>query len=76
MILDAAAALNCDLSRSWVVGDSDVDIEAGHRAGCRTILVERPDSAHRRRGLVHPDAKVGTFFEAADIIGRFRVNGG
>lgn len=77
MILDAAAALgDCDLSRSWVVGDSDVDIEAGRRAGCRTILVERPDSAHRRPGLVRPDRRVGTFFEAADIIRRFRANGG
>ena len=74
MILDAAAALgDCDLSRSWVVGDSDVDVEAGRRAGCRTILVERPDSAHRRGGSVQPEQKVGTFPEAADIITRFRV---
>lgn len=77
MILDAAAALgDCDLSRSWVVGDSDVDIEAGCRAGCHTILVERPDSAHRRHGLVQAERNVGTFPEAADIITRFRVNGG
>jgi D-glycero-D-manno-heptose 1,7-bisphosphate phosphatase len=69
MILDAAATLgNLDLSRSWVVGDSDVDIEAGRRAGCRTILVERPGSAHRRRGLAQPDWTVGTFSRAADII--------
>ena len=55
LILDAAAELNgCDLSRSWVVGDSDVDIEAGRRAGCRTILVERTASAHRRGGPVEP----------------------
>lgn len=74
MILDAAAAIgDCDLSRSWVVGDSDVDIEAGRRAGCRTILVERPGSAHRRGGLVQPDWTVGTFSEAADIIIGFPV---
>jgi len=74
MILDAAATLvDCDLSRSWVVGDSDVDIEAGRRAGCRTILVERPGSAHRRRGLVQPDWTAATFSEAADIIIGFPV---
>jgi D-glycero-D-manno-heptose 1,7-bisphosphate phosphatase len=69
MILDAAASLgDCDLSRSWVVGDSDVDVEAGLRAGCHTILVERAGSAHRREGLVQPARTVATFSEAADII--------
>ena len=66
LILDAAADL--DLTRSWVVGDSDVDVEAGRRAGCRTILVEVPSSAHRRKGNVKPDYRVRTFREAADII--------
>jgi D-glycero-D-manno-heptose 1,7-bisphosphate phosphatase len=66
LILDAAADL--DLTRSWVVGDSDVDVEAGRRAGCRTILVEVPGSAHRRKGNVKPDYRVRTFREAADII--------
>jgi D-glycero-D-manno-heptose 1,7-bisphosphate phosphatase len=66
LILEAASGL--DLARSWVVGDSDVDIEAGRRAGCRTILVEVPGSAHRRSANVRPDYRVGTFREAADII--------
>lgn len=66
LILEAASDL--DLARSWVVGDSDVDIEAGRRAGCRTILVEVPGSAHRRSANVRPDYRVGTFRGAADII--------
>jgi D-glycero-D-manno-heptose 1,7-bisphosphate phosphatase len=66
LILEAASGL--DLARSWVVGDSDVDIEAGRRAGCRTILVEVPGSAHRRSANVRPDYRVGTFRGAADII--------
>lgn len=66
LILDAAAGL--DLSRSWVVGDSDVDSEAGRRVGCRTILVEVAGSAHRRKGNAKPDYRVRTFREAADII--------
>ena len=49
MLLEAAADLDIDLSRSWMIGDSDVDAEAGRAAGCRTILVENPRSAHRRR---------------------------
>lgn len=40
MLLQAAADLNLDLQRSWFVGDILDDIEAGNRAGCRTILVD------------------------------------
>jgi D-glycero-D-manno-heptose 1,7-bisphosphate phosphatase len=66
LILEAADGL--DLARSWVVGDSDVDIEAGQAVGCRTILVEVPGSAHRRKGNVNPDYRVPNFGKAADII--------
>jgi D-glycero-D-manno-heptose 1,7-bisphosphate phosphatase len=37
LIRDAAAALDLDLERSFMVGDNDVDVEAGRRAGCKTI---------------------------------------
>ena len=40
MLLQAAADLNLDLRRSWFVGDILDDVEAGNRAGCRTILVD------------------------------------
>ncbi len=39
MILQAATDLNIDLAQSFMVGDKLVDIEAGHAAGCRTLLV-------------------------------------
>ena len=39
LILAAADALGIDLARSVMVGDRGRDIEAGARAGCRTILV-------------------------------------
>jgi len=39
MILKAAQELELDLSASWMVGDGPRDIEAGQRAGCRTIRV-------------------------------------
>ncbi len=39
MIRRAAAHLGIDLSASFVVGDRCVDMEAGSRAGCRTVLV-------------------------------------
>ena len=39
MLLRAAAKLGLDLTTSFVVGDRCVDMEAGSRAGCRTVLV-------------------------------------
>lgn len=40
MLYRAAAELGLDLDRSWLVGDILDDVEAGCRAGCRTILVD------------------------------------
>jgi D-glycero-D-manno-heptose 1,7-bisphosphate phosphatase len=44
LIVDSAYELGIDLAQSWMVGDRWVDVEAGHRAGCRTILVEHEQS--------------------------------
>jgi len=41
MLILAAKELNIELPRSWMIGDSDRDIEAGIRAGCRTILIRK-----------------------------------
>jgi D-glycero-D-manno-heptose 1,7-bisphosphate phosphatase len=68
LLLQAAAELDIDLSRSWMIGDSDSDAEAGHRAGCRTILVENPRSAHRRRGGEHVDFRTRDVSRAVDIV--------
>ena len=38
MLLDIAARLELDLGSSFMVGDKGSDIEAGRRAGCRTVL--------------------------------------
>ena len=48
MILEAASWYGYDLSRSWMVGDRMTDVEAGHRAGCRSVLLggsENPASS-------------------------------
>jgi D-glycero-D-manno-heptose 1,7-bisphosphate phosphatase len=39
MLLEAARDLGLDLARSWMIGDRAGDLEAGQRAGCRSILV-------------------------------------
>lgn len=46
LILRAAQDLHADLERSWAVGDSERDVEAGIAAGCRAILLSsEPDRA-------------------------------
>ena len=50
MLIDAAAALELDLESSWMLGDTDTDVAAGRAAGCRTVLIEYPQSAHKRLG--------------------------
>lgn len=55
MLIAAAADLAADLGASWMIGDTDADVAAGQAAGCRTLLVEHPGSAHKRRGGIHPD---------------------
>lgn len=40
LLLQAAQEQNIDLARSWFIGDILHDVEAGRRAGCRTILID------------------------------------
>lgn len=41
LLYAAAKEHDIDLERSWMVGDILNDVEAGKRAGCRTVLVDR-----------------------------------
>jgi D-glycero-D-manno-heptose 1,7-bisphosphate phosphatase len=68
MLRDAAAMHRIVLPESWMVGDSDADVAAGTRAGCRTVLVEHPGSAHRRGGLARPSATARDLRDAAALV--------
>jgi D-glycero-D-manno-heptose 1,7-bisphosphate phosphatase len=37
MLLDAAREHQIDLAASWMIGDSEIDVEAGRSAGCKTV---------------------------------------
>ena len=39
LLLQAAKDWDIDLSKSWMIGDSETDIQAGQAAGCKTLLV-------------------------------------
>jgi D-glycero-D-manno-heptose 1,7-bisphosphate phosphatase len=72
MILQAAEKLALDLSRSWAVGDAPRDVEAGHAAGCRTILIKDPSlppsAAANSASDVEPTFVVSSLREAIATI--------
>jgi D-glycero-D-manno-heptose 1,7-bisphosphate phosphatase len=68
MLLDSAAELGLDLGASWMIGDTDTDVAAGVAAGCRTILIENPASAHKRSGAARPDAHAPDLAAAVELI--------
>ena len=55
MLTRAAAEFDLDLGRSWFVGDILDDVEAGNRAGCRTILVDLGTESPPLGTLRRPD---------------------
>jgi len=65
MLLDAAEALQIDLTRSHLVGDRWRDIECGHAVGCTTIFIERNYQEELRRP---PHHYVTNLLEAARLI--------
>ncbi len=68
MLTGMARELGLDLGASWMFGDSDVDVIAGRGAGCRTVLIEHPLTAHRRRGGAEPDARIRNLAGAGALV--------
>lgn len=66
LLLEAQRRHNIDLSRSFMVGDRWRDIDAGHAAGCKTVLI---DYGYREKKPAQPpEATVKSLREAADWI--------
>ena len=65
----AARQHEVDLSRSWMVGDILDDIEAGRKAGCRSILIDNGNETEWLPGTWRiPDHTVGDFAQAAEVV--------
>jgi len=65
MLLDAAAALDIDLARSWMIGDRWRDVDCGRRAGVRTVFI---DFGYAEKLDVAPDFTARSFVEAVAIV--------
>ncbi len=69
MILQACQELNIDPAQSWAIGNSESDIEAGIRAGCKTILLDGPLHNKKLQNLnIKSDYAAVNMKEAVNII--------
>jgi len=72
MLLAAASKHQIDLSKSWMIGDGVIDVQAGRAAGCRTILLTSLKIAQVEQFIdmenAMPDAVVKKLDEAWRII--------
>jgi D-glycero-D-manno-heptose 1,7-bisphosphate phosphatase len=69
MLVQAAQEHNISLEDAWMIGDILHDVEAGNRAGCRTILINNGNETEWIPGDFRtPTFTVRSLAEAADII--------
>ncbi|CAI10064.1 HAD-superfamily hydrolase [Aromatoleum aromaticum EbN1] len=69
LLLQAAQDHRLDLQRSWLIGDILDDVEAGRRAGCRTVLLAVGSETEWRRGpMREPHLVASSLAEAVDGI--------
>ncbi len=69
MLILAAEELGIDLSRSWFIGDILNDVEAGHRAGCRSVLLDVGNETEWVAGPDRtPDFTASDLLQAANLI--------
>lgn len=69
LLRQASVAHGIDLSRSWKIGDTLDDVEAGHRAGCRSVLLDvGNETTWRRSPLREPDHRCADLLAAAKHI--------
>lgn len=65
MLVEAAASHQIDLSQSFMVGDRMSDIEAGKRAGCKTVLIGEGETGEVQ---VTPDFQAASLLSASGWI--------
>ncbi|MHC4745182.1 MAG: D-glycero-alpha-D-manno-heptose-1,7-bisphosphate 7-phosphatase, partial [Planctomycetota bacterium] len=69
MLLKAAKDLDIDLGKSWMIGNGSDDVEAGLRAGCKTILIDLPSRQNQAKpGDPTPHFRAVNITEALNIV--------
>ncbi len=68
MIEEAAKKYNIDLSESWYIGDTTMDIQTGKNAGMKTILLNTGEGGKDKKYDIAPDYLADDLLEAVELI--------
>lgn len=69
LLRQATTDYRIDTTRSWMIGDILDDVEAGHRAGCRSILIDVGNETEWREGKGRrPELIAASFEDAARFV--------
>lgn len=68
MLLKAAEKYNIDLSQSWYVGDTTMDIQTGKNAGMKTMLVKTGEAGKDGKYPIQADYEAENLIDAVDKI--------
>ena len=68
MIEAAEREFAIDRARSWMIGDTTMDLELARRAGLRSVLVETGEAGKDGKYDAVPDLRAGTILEAVEAI--------
>lgn len=68
MILKAAEKYNIDLSKSWMIGDTTMDLQTGVNAGMHTALVMTGEAGKDKKYDVKPEVAASDLLEAVESI--------
>jgi len=68
LLLRAAEALGINLRASFAIGNMPRDVEAGRRAGCRTIFIESGAAPETQARAIASDFTTDSLSAAVDII--------
>ena len=71
MLLSAARLRGIDLRTSWMIGDSDNDVEAGVNAGCKTARVIATDATSSERARIS-EATIIAGIDASSLLDAIR----
>ncbi len=66
-LFEAARNYDLELSKSWMIGDRDTDIECGQAAGVQTIRIET-DQSSVRSGQAYPMYRAAALLDATAVI--------
>jgi len=68
MLERAELDFNIDLSQSWMIGDTDIDVQTGLNGGLHTILLESGDPDKNRKYVVTAEYRAKNILDAVKYI--------